>query len=120
MQRAVQNHWGKVTAGFYGADTGALRDIADVFEQRSRRLEELRETLHSAVMREEIWTGTDAESFRDRWTGVSSRFADASEGIERRRADLEDHAEHQDDASDPKDGGFLDSVGDFFMNTLRR
>lgn len=103
-------------AGFYGADTDALRDIAGVFEQRSRRLGELRETLHSAVMREEIWTGTDAESFRDRWTGVSSQFSDASEGIERRHVDLEDHAEQQDEVSDPRDGGFLDSIGDFFKN----
>ena len=117
LQRTVQKNWGKVMAGFYGADTDALRDIAGVFEQRSRRLDELRETLHSAVMREEIWIGTDAESFRDRWTGVSSQFSDASEGIERQRADLEDHAEQQDDASDPEGGGFLDSIGDFFKNS---
>lgn len=101
-------------SGFYGADTEALRDVAGVFQERGRRLEELRETLTSAVMRPEIWVGGDAEDFRSRWTDVSSRFTETSEDIVRRRDDLESHAEEQDEASDPKDGGFLDALGDLF------
>ena len=47
-------------AGFYGADTDALRDVAGLFQERSRRLDELREELTGAVMREDIWIGGDA------------------------------------------------------------
>lgn len=100
-------------AGFYGADTDALRDVAGLFQERSRRLDELREELTGAVMREDIWIGGDGDSFRDRWTGVSSRFSGVTEDIARRREDLDGHAEEQDDASEAKDGGgLLDGIKD--------
>ena len=97
-------------AGFQGADTDALRDVAGVFETSGRRLDELRESLARTVMREDIWIGADADSFRQRWTGVSSRFSDASQDISRRRTDLDEHAEEQDEASSPGDGGLADSA----------
>ena len=115
-------------AGFYGADTDALRDVAGVFQDRSSRLAELRDQLDAAVMREDIWTGGDADAFRDRWTGVSARFGDASDGVGRRRGELEEQAEQQDDASgeDGGGGGLLDAVGNLFddvkggLNDLRK
>jgi len=105
-------------ATFLGADTDALREMAGVFETRSRRLEELRAQMETAVMRPEVWTGPDAEAFRDRWTGTSARISDAVEGIARRRPELEDQAEQQDEASDPgsEGGGLLDSIGDLFSS----
>ena len=109
-------------AGFYGADTDALRDVAGVFQDRSSRLAELRDQLDAAVMR------GDADAFRDRWTGVSARFGGASDGVGRRRGELEEQAEQQDDASgeDGGGGGLLDAVGNLFddvkggLNDLRK
>lgn len=114
-------------AGFYGADTDALRDVAGVFQDRSRRLAELRDQLDAAVLREDIWQGGDADAFRDRWTGVSAQFGETSEGVGRRRGELEEQAEQQDEASgEDGGGGFLDTIGDLFdsvkggLNDLRK
>lgn len=103
-------------SGFYGADTDALRDVAGIFQDRSRRLEELRETLTATVMREDIWTGADADAFRDRWSGVGSQLDDAASEVGRRRGALEEEAEQQDGASGTggDGGGLLGALGDFW------
>ncbi|MGY5765223.1 hypothetical protein ACXET9_08480 [Brachybacterium sp. DNPG3] len=102
--------------GFLGADTEALRDVADLFERRGRRLREIRESIDVMVLREDVWVGTDAEGFRDRWSGVGAQLSEAAEATGRRRAELEEQAEEQDEVSEADDGagGWFDAIGDFF------
>lgn len=94
-------------AGFYGADTEALRTLADRFREGSRRIEELQSTLGPVVTDESIWHGTDAEQFRSQWSSeVASRLGSVVDGVEKRHVDLGEQADQQDEASDPGgDGG---------------
>ncbi len=86
-------------SGFFGADTEALRAYAGRVHTGSGRLTELRESL-SAQITSLQWVGPDADAFRADFSGrLSGLFAQARHDLERRRADLETHAEEQDAAS---------------------
>lgn len=56
---------------FYGADTEALRDYAGRVLGGSSRLQQLREELAGTVTSVE-WVGSDADAFRDDFTGPRS------------------------------------------------
>ncbi|MGP9538886.1 hypothetical protein ACT3SP_12800 [Brachybacterium sp. AOP43-C2-M15] len=93
--------------GFLGADTDALRAHSDRVAQGARALLELRDTLEPLVMNEEIWRGTDAESFRQSWSGgTSTMFQLRSEELTGRVDELQRHAEEQDTASEVDGEGF--------------
>ncbi|MFC7376821.1 MULTISPECIES: hypothetical protein [unclassified Brachybacterium] len=87
-------------SGFFGADTGQLRDHAQRVTQQAQRLSELRETLEPMVLDESIWQGPDADAFRQNWTGsVATLFDLRHTELSQRARDLEAHAEEQDAAS---------------------
>lgn len=94
-------------SGFYGADTDQLRDHSALLVQRATAIGELRDLLHPVVMDENAWRGPDADAFRQRWSSATSPLFDqVGELISRRGADLEQHAEEQDEASGAgSDGG---------------
>ncbi|GAA1490862.1 WXG100 family type VII secretion target [Brachybacterium sacelli] len=113
-------------SGFFGADTEALREHADRIRTGSGRLEDLRDTLSSQVSSVE-WVGPDADTFRDDFTGrVSGLFDRAAADLDARRTDLEQHAEEQDQVSEPGgeggggggDGSFGDALSDLLANPL--
>ena len=86
--------------GFLGADTAQLRDQANALRVQAQRLLELRETLDPLVMDTSMWRGEDAEAFRSRWSGQTApRFAGQGEELRRLGAELDRHAEQQDEAS---------------------
>ncbi|MBP2380108.1 hypothetical protein [Brachybacterium sacelli] len=99
-------------AGFYGADTEQLRGFGDLLETQNGRLSELASQLASQVNSVE-WVGSDADDFRSEFSGRVSGLFDTADGLLRqRRGEVEEHAEQQDEASDPSDGGVLDAIGD--------
>lgn len=87
-------------SGFYGADTDALRNLSERFQSGGHELAELRTSLSSAVMTESIWTGSDADAFREDWASrISQSFVSITDLLAARRDELERHAQEQDDAS---------------------
>jgi hypothetical protein len=100
-------------SGFLGADTEALRTYSERLAQGAQALHEMRATLEPLVMNEEIWRGTDAESFRQTWSGsTAALFQLRSDELTGRRAELQQHAEEQDTASDVGgDGDGADGSG---------
>ena len=110
--------------GFFGADTGALRDYAQRVQTGSGRLLELRSSLATQVGSVE-WIGPDADAFRSDFSSrISALFDQIGGDLDRRRADLETHAEEQDEASGVDGGGgggdrsFGDLLGDLLSNPL--
>ncbi|ASK65101.1 hypothetical protein CFK39_03825 [Brachybacterium avium] len=99
--------------GFMGADTEALRAHSERVAQQAQALLSLRDTLEPLVMNEEIWRGTDAESFRESWSsGASTLFQLRSEELTGRVQDLREHAEEQDAvSSEGGEGGSDGSTG---------
>lgn len=116
-------------SGFFGADTATLRDYAQRVQADTGRLLELRDGL-SAQIASVTWTGPDADAFRDDFAGrVSALFDRVGGDLDRRRADLDAHAEAQDAASGVGTGGgsggggtgdrpFGDLLGDLLANPL--
>lgn len=105
-------------AGFYGADTEQLRSFGDLLDGRSGRLSDLASQLTSQVSSVE-WVGSDADDFRADFSGRVIGLFDAADGLLRqRRSELGEHAEQQDEASSPSDGGVLDEIGDFLGGVL--
>ncbi|APX33005.1 hypothetical protein BH708_10135 [Brachybacterium sp. P6-10-X1] len=105
-------------AGFYGADTEQLRGFGDLLDARSGRLSDLASQLASQVNSVE-WVGSDADDFRADFSGRVSGLFDAADGLMRqRRSEVGEHAEQQDEASSPGDGGFLDAIGDAFGDAV--
>ena len=110
-------------AGFWGADTEALRDYSGHVVRGGQALGELRDRLQQTVTSVE-WIGPDADSFRDDFTGrISSLFRNSSDLLIENSRTLEQHAEEQDDASATggadgggSGGGILDAIGDFFRD----
>lgn len=100
-------------SGFYGADTEQLRGFGDLLGTTTGRLSELAAQLSSQVSAVE-WVGPDADAFRDDYSGRVSGLFHSAEGIlDRFRREAGDHADEQDEASDPSDGGTLGAIGDF-------
>lgn len=104
-----------MTTAFYGADTDQLRSLADRFQAGGRRIEELRITLESAVMNPAIWTGPDADSWRERWQSQAApRLGSVSEQVVAHHGHLDTQAEEQDTASESGEGlslgGFLEKL----------
>lgn len=99
-------------AGFYGADTEQLRGFGDQLQGGRSRLEELAGELASGIYSVE-WIGSDADSFRDDFSGrVTGLFDTAGGLLDRFRNEAGDHAEEQDEASADDDGGILGAIGD--------
>ncbi|UEJ83849.1 hypothetical protein Bra3105_05920 [Brachybacterium halotolerans subsp. kimchii] len=99
---------------FLGADTDQLRDLARTFQERSRRLTEIRDDLAPLASDPAIWVGPDGDAFRDRWADVSRRIDQAAADIGTRRGDLERQADEQDAASDAGGDGSGDDGGGLF------
>jgi len=111
---------------FYGADTEALRDYAGRVLGGSSRLQQLREELAGTVTSVE-WVGSDADAFRDDFTGrISALFDKVGGDLESRRTELDTHAEEQDEASEAGTDGsgaggdrsFGDALGDLLSNPI--
>lgn len=118
---------------FFGADTEALRDYAQRVQTGSGRLLELRAGLTSQVASVD-WVGPDADAFRNDFSGrISALFDQVGSELERRRTDLDIHAEEQDEASGVDSAGsgsgggdgagsgdrsFGDTLGDLLSNPL--
>jgi hypothetical protein len=100
-------------SGFYGADTEQLRGFGDLLGTATGRLSELSSQLAGQVNSVE-WVGSDADAFRSDFSGRVNGLFDSAEGLlDRFRRETGDHADEQDEASDPSDGGVLGAIGDF-------
>lgn len=108
-------------SGFFGADTEALREHAEVMRTGAQRLGEIQATLNSSIMGVG-WQGSDAETFRTDFSSrVTSLFEQGVSGLDARAAQLDQEAEEQDETSaEGNGGGILDDIfggiGDFFDN----
>lgn len=84
---------------FWGADTEQLRNLAEQGRSLLSGLAERRNTADSLV-RSVPWEGPDADSFQEQWAQVTSRW----DGVQKRAAtvcaELIQHAQEQDDASE--------------------
>lgn len=98
---------------FLGADTDAVRQLADRFAVQSQRLLELGDQI-IAMAQAVDWRGTDAEEFRARAAAVTGELGARSGEVQARAADLQQHAEEQDMASGTDGAGPWQSVLDFF------
>lgn len=90
---------------FQGADTAQLREQDQAITTGAGALGD---RVGSALdlARQVAWVGADADAFRSRCEEVRSRLEDALEELRRHGAELVDHAEEQDTASDAAtDGG---------------
>ena len=96
---------------FYVADTTQLMDMSQRMRVSALRLQGIqREIVHGSIALD--WTGADAEQFRDdAMTRVSDPITNVLENLDRRTAELEEHAKEQDDASDPR--GLWEKINDF-------
>lgn len=101
-------------SGFYGADTEQLQSHAKLLKERMGSLEDLRARLEPLMMDEASWMGSDADAFREQWSGrTAPRFEQLGESLSRHSKDLDTHAEEQDEASEDTDHsilGLLDSL----------
>lgn len=105
-------------AGFYGADTEQLRSFQERVQSGGSRLTDMASQLSSTVLSVE-WIGPDADSFRNDFSGRVNSLFDAADGLlNTRRTELGEHADEQDEVSDPADGSFLDSLEDLLANPL--
>lgn len=94
---------------FQGADTEQLRSHAQLLKQRMGALEELRTRLEPLVMDESSWTGSDADAFREQWSGrTAPQFDQLGSSLSRHSDALDTHAEEQDEASEATDHSILD------------
>lgn len=98
-------------SGFFGGDTGQMRQQAGLCTSGAGRLAQLIEAAASSVEGTE-WTGPDAEAFRENWRRNAQRAAQsAGELLEVLARELEEHAEQQDTTS-AAEGSFLDTIRD--------
>ncbi|MCG7308842.1 hypothetical protein [Brachybacterium sp. ACRRE] len=96
---------------FYGADTDALRDVADRFRDAGQRLDDIRTRLGVAIMNPVIWQGPDAEQLRTTWASeIEPRLGSLADEIGGRREVLVGHADEQDEASHQR--GALETIWD--------
>lgn len=84
---------------FWGSDTEQLRALADLGSRLLTALDERRTTLGRTV-RTVPWHGGDAEGFQELWTHVESRWGVLHASALAACAELIDHADAQDEASD--------------------
>lgn len=105
--------------GFRGADTAALRDLADRFADRSQRLLELGEQILAQGLGVD-WHGSDADEFRARVATVTGDLRTRSSEVQARSTELHQHAEEQDTASgsgtDGGGAGPWQAIKDFFSD----
>ncbi|GAA4519439.1 MAG: WXG100 family type VII secretion target [Brachybacterium sp.] len=104
---------GFMMTGFFGADTEQLRSHAQLLKERVGSLEDLRARLEPLVMDASSWVGTDADAFREQWSGrTAPRFDQLGDSLSRHSRDLDTHAEEQDEASEATDHSILDLLKD--------
>lgn len=81
-------------AGFYGADTEQLTQMASLLRERAATVRELGGRLEPLVMNEASWQGPDADRFRNRWSQEAARLVDSiGEDLTGRGTDLDRQAE---------------------------
>lgn len=103
---------GDIVSGFLGADTEALRGHAQLLQDRSTAIEELRARLEPMVMDEGTWVGPDADHFRSEWTSrAGARLTTSADELRTWGTDLSGQADEQDQTSDPEGGGSGGSGG---------
>lgn len=91
-------------AGFYGGDTDQMRQHGTACQQSSQRLVDLAEST-TALIESVHWLGPDALAFRALWQGtVRPRLLARADEIRSTGQEIDQHAEHQDQASSG-DGG---------------
>lgn len=92
-------------SGFQGADTQALQDMGSLLEDRASCVEDMTArlgTLIDAVP----WVGPDAMTLRADWSfRIRPHLVDCQMRLHEEGRSLRDHAEEQDRASAPADGG---------------
>lgn len=92
-------------SGFQGADTQALRDMGSLLEDRASSLEDMTSRL-GALIDAVPWIGPDAVALRADWSfRLQARLADCQVRLRDQGRALHDHAQEQDRASAPADGG---------------
>lgn len=98
---------------FLGMTPEEVREHAQRMRDAQRLLEERRGVLEARVLSsEEIWRGTDAERFRDRWSAeVSPQWQQALARLDAAADTAETEADEQDSASDGGGGGTPGSQG---------
>ena len=121
---------------FWGADTEQVLDQARALRTGDERVTALREAL-DPVVASVAWAGVDAEAFRERWQGCSTRILEVAGQLGSGAESLAREAAQQDAASDPNGrvdpeayddllGGeswsdvinFFDRAGDPFRDTV--
>lgn len=99
-------------SGFFGGDTAQMRQHATTCIGGAQRLAELIEAA-TATIGSVTWAGPDAEAFRERWQGgPQSDGRSLEERLRDLAAQLEAHAEEQDETSGIDGGGLLGLLGD--------
>lgn len=108
-------------SGFWGGDTEQMRTYRQLLSHRSAAISTLRAQLEPVVLNEGVWTGTDADRFREQWRSSTSPMFDGIEQMLGARGhELEQHAQEQDEASGlggdsapsgPLPGGFCPAPG---------
>ena len=88
-------------SGFQGADTQALQRMGSLLEDRSSSLEDMTARL-GALINAVPWVGPDAMALRADWAfRIRPRLVDCHLRLREEGRSLRDHAEEQDQASDP-------------------
>lgn len=86
--------------GFVGADSGELRDLARLMRHSADRLDRDVVTSIATTLRNNPWSGPDAEHFRRAWSQDSvRRLHTVAGGLREAAASLERNATEQDRAS---------------------
>lgn len=87
---------------FYGADTEQLRTMSDTMRARIGTLGDIHNRILQAAQTV-AWQGPDADAFLNTViTGVGPQISSATEQLNTRAHELVDHADEQDDVSDPR------------------
>lgn len=94
-------------SGFWGADSGAVRQQGAACTGATGTVESLMAAC-GAVIDAVEWVGPDAEAFRERWGGeVRSRLEQVIQQLRADGDELTRHAEEQDEVSGGDGGGLL-------------
>lgn len=100
-----------MATGMFGADTDRLREVGGDFDRSGDVVEGAGFDLRGEIEAVD-WIGIDADTYRDEW-GERLRvdLGDLAEQLRDYRGRLDEHADAQDDASEPKgDEGCLQST----------
>lgn len=101
-------------SGFLGGQPEQMRQHGVACGQGAQRIVDITDTV-SAFVDSVPWLGPDAMAFRALWHGsIKPGMLAKAEDIRMKGEEITQHAEEQDEVSDPSDGSFFDIIGDIF------